>query len=450
MRSLILRVTVAAGATLALLIPAATASAGGPPVLSWSPTTSAGTYNYGTVSPGSATPQTFTLANSGGSASAALTVTLKGSAAFTKTADTCTGTSIGPGKSCTVKVTYAPAAPGQADQATLTATGTKTAATASLTLRGTTAKATPAIATAQQPASAPVGSSVADQATVTGGDNPTGTVTFNLYASCSASKPLFTDTEPLVGGTATSAGFTTLGTGTDYWTATYNGDVSNNAVTSGCADEPVTITPASPAVATAQQPASAPVGSSVADQATVTGGDNPTGTVTFNLYASCSASKPLFTDTEPLVGGTATSAGFTTLGTGTDYWTATYNGDVNNNAVTSGCADEPVTITPASPAIATSQQPASAPVGSSVADQATVTGGDNPTGTVTFNLYASCSASKPLFTDTEPLVGGTATSAGFTTLGTGTDYWTATYNGDVSNNAVTSGCADEPVTITPA
>ncbi len=244
MRGLIARGTVAAGAALALLIPAAAASASSPPVLGWSPTTTAVTYNYGTVPPGSATPQTFTLKNSGGSAIAALTVIVIGSAAFTKSADTCTGTSLGPGKSCTVKVTYSPAAPGQADRAALTATSPDPVTEARLTLAGTVAKATPAIATAQQPASATAGTAVADQATVSGGFNPTGTVTFNLYGNPNCtSPPLFTDTEPLTGGTAASAGFTATATGTvtDYWTATYNGDSSNNAVTSGCAAEPVTI-----------------------------------------------------------------------------------------------------------------------------------------------------------------------------------------------------------------
>ena len=70
---------------------------------------------------------------------------------------------------------------------------------------------------------------------------------------------------------------------------------------------------------------------------------------------------------------------------GTDYWVATYNGDSNNSSVTSGASLEPVSITPASPAINTTQQPASATVGTSIADQATVTGGYSPTGTVTFD-----------------------------------------------------------------
>src|SRR5208283_4762140 len=214
--------------------------------------------------------------------------------------------------------------------------------------------------------------------------------------------------------------------------ATYNGDANNNPVTSGTASEPVVIIPASPAINTSQQPASATVGSSIADQATVSGGDNPTGTVTFNLYSnSTGTGTPLYTDANvTLVSGVATSAGYTATATGTDYWVATYNGNANNNSVTSGTASEPVIISRATPAINTSQQPASATVGSSIADQATVSGGDNPTGTVTFNLYSnSTGTGTPLYTDANvTLSGGVATSTGYTATATGTDYWVATYN----------------------
>jgi hypothetical protein len=311
----------------------------------------------------------------------------------------------------------------------------------------------PAINTTQQPATASVGSSIADQATVSGGDSPTGTVTFKLYSNATATgTALFTDTEALVGGVATSAGYLAAATGTDYWVATYNGDSNNSAVTSGTAAEPVSITPVTPAINTAQQPATASVGTSIADKATVSGGDNPTGTVTFKLYNNSAATgTALFTDTETLAGGVATSAGYLAAATGTDYWVATYNGDSNNSAVTSGTAAEPVSITPVTPAINTTQQPATASVGTSIADKATVSGGDSPTGTVTFKLYNNSAATgTALFTDTEALAGGVATSAGYLAAATGTDYWVATYNGDSNNSAVTSGTAAEPVSITPA
>ncbi|MGO9581828.1 MAG: hypothetical protein ACLP36_03375, partial [Acidimicrobiales bacterium] len=310
------------------------------------------------------------------------------------------------------------------------------------------------ISTSQLPTTATVGSSIADKATVSGGDNPTGSVTFNLYNNATATGPaLFTDTETLgTGGMATSKGYTTTVAGTDYWVATYNGDNNNPSVSSGNASEPVSITKASPMLSTKQKPATAAVGSSIADQATVSGGYNPGGTVTFKLYSNSSGTgTPLFTDTEQLCGGVATSKGYTATAAGTDYWVATYNGDSNNKPVSSGTA-EPVIITLATPAINTRQQPATATVGSSIADKATVCGGDKPTGTVTFNLYSNSSGTgTPLFTDTEPLgTSGTATSKGYTTTATGTDYWVATYNGDSNNKPVTSSPASEPVSITKA
>jgi hypothetical protein len=195
------------------------------------------------------------------------------------------------------------------------------------------------------------------------------------------------------------------------------------------------------------------IGQSSYDVATVTGGDNPTGTVTFNLYDNATASgTPLFTDTEPLSGGTATSASYTTTALGTDYWVATYNGDSNNDSISSGVADEPLQVVSTPAFISTSQEPASATVGTAIADQATVTG-FNPTGTVTFNLYDSASnGANLLFTDTESLVGGVATSAKYTTTAVPPAgislQWVATYNGDTNNKSVTSQLGDEPVTIT--
>src|SRR5690348_9376661 len=132
---LIRRALVATGASVVLLFPAmGPASAAGTPVLSWSPTTSPGTYSFGTVTAGQKVSQALTLTNSGGKATGALRVTLAGSPALTKTADTCTGANLSSKKSCRVTVQYAPTTPGQADSATLTGTG-KTG-TASLALAG--------------------------------------------------------------------------------------------------------------------------------------------------------------------------------------------------------------------------------------------------------------------------------------------------------------------------
>ena len=81
------------------------------PALSFTPAP----FDYGQVGAGQAVSQTFTLANSGGTATGALTDTLTGAAAFTVTGDTCTGISLAVGGTCTVTVRFAPAS---------TATGT--------------------------------------------------------------------------------------------------------------------------------------------------------------------------------------------------------------------------------------------------------------------------------------------------------------------------------------
>jgi hypothetical protein len=130
-----LRAVVALAIGIAItLTSAGPAQAGSPPRLSWAPATATGSYDYGTIDAGTnPAVETFTLRNSGGSGSSVLTIALSGSSDFTITSDTCTGTSLGPNKTCTVTVQYAPTVAGQTDTATLTATSNKHAARASHT-----------------------------------------------------------------------------------------------------------------------------------------------------------------------------------------------------------------------------------------------------------------------------------------------------------------------------
>jgi hypothetical protein len=78
-------------------------------------------FSYGQVSTGQAATQEFTLFNSGETATGPLTVTVSGSAAFTVTSDTCTGTSLGPGQPCLVTVRFAPPSAGPAAGTLMTA-----------------------------------------------------------------------------------------------------------------------------------------------------------------------------------------------------------------------------------------------------------------------------------------------------------------------------------------
>src|SRR6185503_6915741 len=102
-----------------------------PPELGFTPSP----YDFGEVTAGQPASQAFTLANTGATASGTLAVTLAGQAGFTKSGDTCTGTSLEPGQSCTVTVQFTPASYAPLS-ATLTAAGQDPAATAAVALTG--------------------------------------------------------------------------------------------------------------------------------------------------------------------------------------------------------------------------------------------------------------------------------------------------------------------------
>ncbi|MHB1403500.1 MAG: IPTL-CTERM sorting domain-containing protein [Thiobacillus sp.] len=97
------------------------------------------------------------------------------------------------------------------------------------------------------------------------------------------------------------------------------------------------------------------LGGAIYDTATLSGGNAPTGTITFNLYApsdSACAGAPVFTSLVPVNGnGSYTSASFTSAAIGTYRWIANYSGDANNAATANTCnaANESVDVTAAPP-----------------------------------------------------------------------------------------------------
>jgi hypothetical protein len=194
------------------------------------------------------------------------------------------------------------------------------------------------------------GNSAYDTASVSGAVAPfavDGTLTYDFYNNGACTGIPQSMQTVSVGDTGTAVNSSSTGAlspGNYSFSATYNGS-SYYAASSPSSCEPFTLNKATPAIATTQQPASANVGNSIADKATVSAGSSPTGTVTFVLYStSAGTGTPLFTDTETLSGGVTTSKGFTATTPGTDYWVATYNGDANNASVSSATNAEPVTI----------------------------------------------------------------------------------------------------------
>ena len=328
---------------------------------------------------------------------------------------------------------------------------------------------TPAIATTAS-AGGPAGTVLTDQATLSGGVTPTGSITFRLYgpndATCTGT-PVFTSNAVAVNGngTYTSApGYTANAIGVYRWIASYSGDAANAAVAGACndANENATITPATPALVTTAS-AGGPIGTVLTDQATLSGGASPTGSITFRLYgpndATCTGA-PVFTSNAIAVNGNGsyTSApGFTSAALGTYRWIASYSGDANNAAIPGACngANESATITTAAPALVTTAS-AGGLVGTVLTDQATLSGGVNPTGSITFRLYgpsdASCTGA-PVFTSNAIAVNGNGTYAsapGYTSTAVGTYRWIASYSGDANNVAIPGACngANESVTIT--
>jgi hypothetical protein len=336
----------------------------------------------------------------------------------------------------------------------------------------TVGKASPTFTTTASPATGTVGVNIPtlrDTANFTGGSNPTGTVTFTLFANSTCTTPA----TPSVTGTGTvsansatfAASFTPATAGTYTWQAVYSGDANNNGLTiCGGPNEQVVVAKATPNFTTLASPATATAGVTITagDTATLTqpaGGARPTGTVTFTLYSDAACTTPA----SPALSGTGTipasgaiSATFsgswkpTTAGTYT--WKAVYNGDVNYNSKTQcGGTNEQIVVGKASPTITTQASPTTGQATvaiTPVSDSATFssTGAAAPTGSVTFTLYsdANCTVSTGVTgSGAISTSGGVSTatySQNFTPPTAGTYQWKAVYAGDANNNGFTTAC----------
>jgi hypothetical protein len=194
------------------------------------------------------------------------------------------------------------------------------------------------------------------------------------------------------------------------------------------------------------------VGLQVFANVNLSGGANPTGTVTFRLFGPSdpNCTSAIFTSTVA-AGTSVNSDHFTTSQSGTYRWEASYSGDANNNPTPATACTNPsaaVVVSPQSVALSVTAQP---PSGGTVRASASL-GGFNPTGTVTFYLAGPtdtfCSAASVFTTSVSVNGAGTYTSSPFTPTASGTYKWRAVYSGDQNNMGGTiTACLDPNASV---
>ncbi len=311
-----------------------------------------------------------------------------------------------------------------------------------------------------------VGEDIQDTANLSAGNNPTGTITFNLYgpddATCSADSIFESIVDVDSGnGTYNSGTFTTTEVGSYYWTASYSGDDLNEPVESICNEpfEVSVVTQRSPSITTLASWTGETVGNegTVGDSATFVDAYNPTGQIDFTLYSDAACTVEVLSGSGVIVAGEASySQLWTPTAAGTYYWIADYAGDTNNEGFTTSCGDdnEDITVDPRSPSITTLASWTGETVGNegTVGDSATFVDAYNPTGQIDFTLYSDAACTVEVLSGSGVIVAGEASySQLWTPTAAGTYYWIADYAGDTNNEGFTTSCGDdnEDITVDP-
>ena len=316
-----------------------------------------------------------------------------------------------------------------------------------------------------------LGGSIVFTATVTGtgGNTPTGTVTFIVagtagVSACTTSSPVLSGSVNTAMATCT---ITASAGGTYIVSDSYPGDggVNYNAVTS--ATDTVTVSPATPTNVVTNNALTA-LGSSVEFTATVTGptnGATPSGTVAFTVTGSAGAIA--CTTSSTTLSGSANAATATctiTASKAGSYIVSDVSPSTGTyvNVTSSNSTD---TVVKATPTNVVTNNTLTA-LGSSVEFTATVTGPSNgatPSGTVAFTVNGSagaiaCTTSSPVLAGSNNVATATCTitasAAGNYTVSdvysTDPNYLAETSAGDtVAASAVSSGGGTPPASNAP-
>jgi hypothetical protein len=228
--------------------------------------------------------------------------------------------------------------------------------------------ASPSITSIAGPASVTLsneGTVLSDEAILSGGNAPTGTITFNLFYDGSAT-PVDTQYVTVTGDGLYSVPYDLptdqTVTGSYQWDVSYSGDDQNNgAADNGDPNEVETVSAATPTLVTTPSPLLATIGktpTTLTDSATLAGGYYPTGSIMFTLYYGAAV---VHTESVTVTGnGTYVTPEGYTLPQGTEtvigayQWDASYDGDGNNVAASDGGIHEAAFVSPGSESTSTS------------------------------------------------------------------------------------------------
>ncbi len=256
-------------------------------------------------------------------------------------------------------------------------------------------------------------------------------------------------------GEYASGEFTPSAAGVYHWSAHYSGDLENPAAESICSATS-TVSKASPGLTGTAS--AGVVNTAIHDEATVTGGFSPTGEVTFRVYgpADTTCLTPLETDAVSLEDGDAISADFLPQQAGEFRWTASYEGDANNEAVSLPCgsANQVSTVSKASPTLVGTATSA-VMVGSPIADEVTVASGFDAGGQLVFRAYGpgdqTCSGAVKYEATVVVDGNGSYSPSGFSPEA-GPYRWTVAYSGDANNEVagLPCGSANQSSTVSKA
>jgi hypothetical protein len=322
----------------------------------------------------------------------------------------------------------------------------------------------PGISTTLSATTGSIGDTVHDSASLSGSTSTAGgTVTYTVYTdnSCTTFADVGSGAALGNAGTVTvtnavvpdSNTITFNHAGTYYWQAAYSGDGNNAPATSLCTSEIIVISPNSPSLTTLLSATSINAGDSVTDTATLSGATSgDTQPITISVYSGSGSSACVAANLVTSATATPATSGdgdytatFTTLTAGTYEFQASITADNDNNAASSTCGTEPLTVKN-SPTAATEQ--------SLIPNDTFKLSGfaGTPSGTVNFYLFppgTTCDANNTgdtgviHFTGTLDGTGVASTSNTTTSVSTvGTYTWYVSWDGDSLNNGAASNCVE--------